>query len=131
MKRGNDMSDIIAKLRYFPLGPVAGPAMPITTHDLDTIATSHGVSISLENVRGKTARGSGDSLHEQTMNTSFEEITQDVITVASAQEAPFRKAVGELVRMYRAPRTVFGTMGSNERGKQIVAEVCDEYDGWA
>jgi hypothetical protein len=131
MKRGNDMSDIIAKLRYFPLGPVAGPAMPITKQDLDTIATRHGVTISLENVRGKTAQGSGDALHEETMNTSFEEITQDVITVASAQEAPFRKAVGELVRMYRAPRTVFGTMGSNERGKQIVAEVCDEYDGWA
>ena len=125
------MSDIIAKLRYFPLGPVAGPAMPIAKQDLDTIAAGHGVSISLENVRGKTAQGSGDSLHEETMNTPFEEITQDVITVTSVQEAPFREAVRELVKKYRAPRTVFGTMGSNERGKQIVAEVCDEYDGWA
>jgi hypothetical protein len=125
------MKNIIAKLRYFPLGPVAGPATPIKAQDLDTIAARHGVSISLENVRGKTAQGSGDSLHEETMNTSFEEITQDVITVASTKEAPFRKAVSELVRKYRAPRTVFGTMGSNERGKQIVAEICDEYDGWA
>jgi hypothetical protein len=124
------MSDIIAKLRYYPLGPVAGPAMPIITQDLDTIAARHGVSISVENIRGKTAQGSGDSLHEKTMNTPFEEITQDVITVTSAQETPFRKAVAELIRKYRAPRTVFGTMGSNEQGKQIVAEVCDEYDGW-
>ena len=125
------MTDIIAKLRYFPLGPVAGPATPIKTQDLDNIAARHDVSISLENVRGETAQGSGDSLHEETMNRSYEEITQDVITVTSEQEAPFREAVGELVRMYRAPRTVFGTMGSNKRGKQIVAEVCDEYDGWA
>lgn len=125
------MSDITAKLRYFPLGPVAGPAVPVTPQDLNTIAARHGVSISLDKVKGKTAQVDGDEIHEQTMNASFEEITQDVITVTSENEGKFRAAIQDLVRTYRAPRTVFGTMGSNERGKQIVAEVCDRYDGWA
>ena len=124
------MTDITAKLRYFPLGPVAGPAEPITLQDLNNIAARHGVSISLDNIRGKTARIDGDGIHEQTMNIPYEEITQDVITVTAAHEGEFRTAVQELVHKYRAPRTVFGTMGSSERGKQIVAEVCDEYDGW-
>ena len=125
------MSDIKAILRYYPLGPVAGPAVPVTPQDLNTIAAKHGVSISLDRVMGKTAKVDGDEIHEQTMNASFEDITQDVITVTAENEKKFRSAIQDLVHTYRAPRTVFGTMGSNERGKQIVAEVCDEYDGWS
>ena len=125
------MTDIIAKLRYFPLGPVGGPAMPIAAEDLDTIAARHYISISLDNIKGKTVQVKGDEIHEETMNTPFEEITQDVITVTSSNEKGFRAAIQELVHKYRAPRTVFGTAGSNEQGKQIVAEVCDEYDGWS
>jgi hypothetical protein len=124
------MTNLTAKLRYYPLGPVAGPAVPVTPQDLNTIAAKHGVSISLDKVKGKTAKVSGDEINEQTMNASFEEITQDVITVTSENENKFRAAIKDIVHAYRAPRTVFGTMGSNERGKQIVAEVCDEYDGW-
>jgi hypothetical protein len=124
------MPQIIATLRYFPLGAVAGAAEPIVKSDLDAIAKKHGVSIELKEITGKNAKITGDVITEETMNNPIEEITQSAITVSSDNETAFQNAVQELIRKYRAPRTVYGTLGSNEMGKVIVSRLCDVYDGW-
>ncbi len=125
------MADIMAKLRYFPLGLVSGPAVPIMERDLDDIAGKCGAIIELEKIEGKTAQVSGDMIREETIDHAIEEISQDVITVTSQDEDSFAETIRELVRKYRAPRTVFATWGSSERGKQIISRVFDENDGWA
>ena len=125
------MTGITAILRYFPLGTVAGPANPIKFEDVEAIAEKHNISISLEEVTGKNALIEEGMLREDTMNSALEEISQSVITVSAQDEASFRAAIKDLVHEYRAPRTVYGTWGSSEKGKQIVAEIFDEYDGWS
>lgn len=124
------MPVIIAKLRYFPLGEVAGPAMPILKADLDAISKKHGVTINLEEVKGKNAQMDGKNIREETMNSTIEEVSQSVITVTSENENSVKNAVTDLIKKYRAPRTVFGTLGSDEKGKSVVAGVCDASDGW-
>ena len=125
------MADIIAKLRYFPLGPVAGTLKPIQAGDFDTMASKHGVVITLDRIEGKNSRMSGDKVREETMESAVEEISQLVITVIAQDEASFRKAVEELVKKYRAPRTVYATLGSNEEGRRLLSGIFDENDGWA
>ena len=53
------MGEIMAKIRWYPLGPTAGPWEPIKKGDLDDIAKEHGVSISLEEVVGKNRKEVG------------------------------------------------------------------------
>jgi hypothetical protein len=124
------MPELIATLRYFPLGAVAGTAEPILKSDLDEITKKHDVSIELQEIKGENASIDGDVITEETMNCPIEEITQFVITVVSNNEDAFQDTIKELIKKYRAPRTVYGTLGSNEPGKAIVSRVCDLYDGW-
>lgn len=124
------MPEIIAKLRWFPLGPVAGPLVPIAKGDLDNIARQCGVSISLEEVVGKNRKVERGVTYEDTLGKSIEEVSQTVVTVSADEEDAFRKAIQALVKKYRAPRTTYATLGSNERGKSIVAELFDKDDGW-
>lgn len=125
------MPEIMAKIRFHPLGPSAGPFVPIREKDLDSIAKKHRVSISLEEIVGKNRQGVGDAIREETMDSTIEEISQTVVTVSSEDERAFRDAVRALVDKYGAPRTTYSTWGSTERGKWIVAELCDEADGWS
>jgi hypothetical protein len=125
------MADIEVKLRYFPLGPVVGTAVPVQAGDLDAIAKKYGVTITLDRIKGKNSQVQGESIHEETMESTVEEISQEVITVTAKDEASFRKAVGELVKKYRAPRTVYATLGSSEEGKRLLTQIADEYDGWS
>ncbi len=124
------MSEMIAVLRYFPLGAVAGPALPLTRMDLDAIAAKYGVSLQLQEIQGKNALIDGISISEETMNCAIEDITQSVITLSAKDETEGEKALREVIRKYRAPRTVFGCWGSNEKGRSIIAQICDEDDGW-
>jgi hypothetical protein len=124
------MPQLIATLRYFPLGVVAGAAEPIVKSDLDAIAKKYGVSIELKEIKGNSASIKGDIIREETMNCPIEEITQSVITVTSENEQTFKDTVQDLIKKYRAPRTVYGTLGSNEQGKAVVSRICDIYDGW-
>lgn len=124
------MDQILAILRYFPLGKVAGTAVPVSRSELDAIANKYGVSIALDEVKGKNLQVDGDCIREETMNSSVEEISQFVITIVSMDEAAIGKAVKDLIKKYRAPRTVYGTWGSNQKGRQIIARICDEDDGW-
>ena len=124
------MPRLIATLRYFPVGAVAGTPQPIIKSDIEKIAEKHGVSIELEEITGENAEIKGDLIIEETMNHPIEEITQSAITISSDNEAAFKNAIEELIKKYRAPRTVYGTLGSNEAGKAILSRVCDSYDGW-
>jgi hypothetical protein len=124
------MAEIIAKLRYFPLGAVAGPATPIKKSDIDSIASKHGVTISLEEVKGKNSQIAGDVIREETMDSTVEDVTQSVVTVTTDNEKDGSEALKDLIKKYRSPRTVFGLLGSNEKGKSLAVRICDEYDGW-
>ena len=116
------MTEITAKLRWFPLGPIEGPKEPIKKDDLDNIAKQYGVSISLEETRG--------AVQGETRGKAIEEITQHVVTVSSDDEEVFRKVVHALVQKYRAPRATYATLGSDERARRMMAELFDEEDGW-
>jgi len=124
------MEELTAVLRYFPLDPVTNPPNPIRQADLDRIARETGTTITPATVVGKSRTVNGDATREDTMNSAIEEVSQDVITIAAQDEKALTLAVRALFKLYRAPRTVFGTWGSSPRGREIVYRLCDEYDGW-
>jgi len=125
------MTEIMAKIRYHPIGPVCSPFLPIKKDDLDNVATEHGVVISLEEIVGKNRQEVGGDMREETMDSTIEEITQTVVTISADDEEAFREAVRALIKKYRGPRTTYSTWGSTDRGKWIVGELCDEDDGWS
>ena len=125
------MAEIMAKIRYHPLGPACGPFVPIKKSDLDNMAKEHGVDISLEEIVGKNRQDVGGAIREETMDSTIEEITQTVVTVSADDEGAFRKGVRALINKYGGPRTTFSTWGSSDRGKFIVGELCDKDDGWS
>ena len=120
----------MAKMRYSPLDPVAGPPIPIRKEDLDNVARTTGAGISLSSVIASNRTETSGIVREETMNSTIDEVSQDVITVSAGDEAAFRSAVRLLIKLYRAPRTVYSTWGSSEKGGEIVSELCDEDDGW-
>ncbi|GAI03020.1 unnamed protein product, partial [marine sediment metagenome] len=61
---------------------------------------------------------------------AIEEITQSIVTVSAEDEEAFQGVVRALVKKYRAPRTTYATVGSDERVRRIIAELFDEEDGW-
>ena len=124
------MPEIMAKLRWFPVGPTAGSLVPIKKEDLHSIAKQYGVSISLEEVVGKNRREFGGIIHEETLGRGIEEISQTVVTVSADVEEAFRGVIRALVKKYRAPRTTYATLGSSERAKRLMVELFDEDDGW-
>jgi len=124
------MEELTAVLRYFPLDPVTNPPNPIRQADLDRIAGETGTSITLADVVGKSRTVDGDVIREDTMNSAIEEVSQDVITVSAQDEKALTLAVRALFKLYRAPRTVFGTWGSSPHGREIISRLCDEHDGW-
>lgn len=124
------MEDLIAVLRYFPLDPVTNPPNPIRQADLDKISRETGANITLAAVVGKSRRVDGDVIREDTMNSAIEEVSQEVITASAQDEMALTLALRALIKLYSAPRTVFGTWGSSPRGREIVYGLCDEYDGW-
>lgn len=125
------MEEIMAKLRWLPLGPACGPNVPITKKDLDKIAKQHGVNISVEEVIAKNLQRHGNVIREETMDSTLGEITQTVVTVSAANEEAFRDTILALFKKYRSPRTTQSYWGSSEKGKDIILDVLDEYDGWS
>jgi len=124
------MEEIMAKLRYFPLEPVSAPPVPIKKNDLYKVAKKTGTDISLQTVIAGNQVINGNIIREETMDSTIDEVSQDIITVSSINEVAFRKAIRALIKLYRAPRTVYGTWGSTEKGAYIISELCDEDDGW-
>jgi hypothetical protein len=116
------MAEIMAKIRWFPLGPIEGPLEPIRKVDLDHIAKQYGVDISLEDTRG--------AVQGETRGKAIEEITQHIVTVSADDEEAFRGVIRALVKKYRAPRTTYATLGTDEKIRRMMAEMFDEEDGW-
>lgn len=116
------MAEITGKLRWFPLGPIEGPLEPIKNEDLDQIAKSHGVKVSLEEMRG--------AVLGETRGKAIDAITQWLVTVSADNEDAFRRMIRALVKKYRAPRTTYATLGSEEKVRRMIEEIFDEEDGW-
>ena len=124
------MEAIKIVLRYFPVGKVAGPPLEIKKNELDKVADKYRVSVLLDEIKGKNVSSDGINIREETMNVPIEEVSQRAVTVSSGNEDAVREAVGHIVGLYSAPRTVFGTWGSNDKGKILVSEILSLDDGW-
>jgi hypothetical protein len=124
------MDKITGKFRYHPLDTVAGTPIPIKKADLDKIAAGTNTGIELEHIVARNRIETGGLIREETMDSAMEEVSQDVITISSEDEKAFRKAARAIIDLYRAPRTVFGTWGSDEKAAGIISQMCDEDDGW-
>lgn len=120
------MREIVAMMRWYP-GDVL---IPMDEGDLQRVAAKCGVKVTMEKIVGSNCYEDGGILREETMDATIEGVTQTVVTVSSEDEAAFRGCVAGIIKMYRAPRTVFALTGSNERGEHIVKEIAEEDDGW-
>lgn len=112
----------LVKLRYYP----GDPLQAITEKALRRISKKWNLQIVLEEVRGEMTHGG-----EETLDKDLEDITQTVITVAGDYAASLRGSMKDLIKMYRAPRTVYALQGSNPPGERIAMEIIEEMDGWS
>jgi hypothetical protein len=120
------MQMLTGKLRWYP-----GDALVELRHeDLEKIANQCGVSIYLNEVKGKEWFTEGKMVLEETGNKPLEEITQTVVTMSAPTEHAFRECLQRIIVKYRSPRAVYSTWGSDERAKEIFAEMADTWDGW-
>jgi len=120
------MQTLRGKLRWYP----GDPSAEIKHEDLEKIARQCGVSITLNEVKGKDLFTVGKMVLEETGNKSLEEVTQTVVTISAPTEHAFRDCLLKIIDKYRAPRTVYSMWGSDERAKEIFQEVADAWDGW-
>jgi len=120
------MSKLTGKLRWYP----GDPLVEIGQGDLGEIAKSCGADITVDEIEGTDFTTEDGMVLEETGNKTIEEITQTVVTVSAPNEDVFRECVSRLIDMYRAPRTVYSFWGSDERAKEIIIELADEWDGW-
>ncbi len=120
------MNELVGRLRWFPIDL----RREILPADLDRVARACGARLSMEKVGGAGFKEVAWFQVEDTLDIPIDEITQTVITVSAAQEEAFRRAVRELIRLYRAPKTPFALWGGTEKGQAICRELADEDSGW-
>ena len=94
----------------------------IKKDDIDRIAKNYKVNVSLEEMRG--------AVQGETRGKAIEEITQWLVTISTDDEEAFRGVIRALVKKYRAPRTTYATLGSDEKARRMAEELFDEEDGW-
>ncbi len=120
------MPTLTGKFRYYP-----GDALvEIRPEDLKKIARQCGVTITLDEVKGKDFSAEADRILERTENEPLEEVTQTVVSISAPTEQGFRKCLLKIISKYRAPRTVYSAWGSDERAKEIFEELANSWDGW-
>ena len=95
---------------------------PIKKEDLDQMAKDHGVNVSLEEMRGARLG--------ETRGKAINDITQWMVTISADNEKDFRGMIRALVKKYRAPRTTYATLGTEEKVRRMIEEMFDEEDGW-
>ena len=117
------MKKYTVHLRYY----IGDPLAEIRQEDLDRVGKTHGVEISFQKIDNRTF--DNGIMKEETLDKAIEEITQDVITVASGDETPFREAILTIYERYRSPRTVYGLWGSSKDGERIAKEIAEETGG--
>jgi hypothetical protein len=120
------MPTLTGKLRWY----LGDALVEINQRNLEEIADQCGVTITLNEVKGKDWVTEGKMVLEKTENETLEEVTQTVVTVSAPTEEAFRKCLVKIIDKYRAPRTVYSTWGSDERAKEIFTELADKWDGW-
>ncbi len=120
------MPTLTGKFRYYP-----GDALvEMRREDLEKIARQCGVTITLDEVKGKDFFTEGEKILERTESEPLEEITQTVVVISAPTEQAFRKCLQKIINKYRAPRTVYSAWGSDERAKEIFEELANAWDGW-
>ena len=117
------MGEYTAHLRYYP----GDPLEEIRQKDLDGIAESCGVKASFERIEKRVLKDG--LMQEETLDETIEEMSQDVITVVSDDEAKFRRAIITVYEKYRSPRTPYGFWGSTGEGERVAKEVAEETGG--
>jgi hypothetical protein len=117
------MEKYTVHLRYY----AGDPLREIRQEDLDQIAKAHGVAVRFQKIDNRAF--SDGMLREETLEKAIEEITQEVITVSSDDEKPFREAIAVLYETYRSPRTPYGFWGSSRDGGRIAKIIADETGG--
>jgi len=120
------MPTLKGKFRWYP----GDPLVEIRRKDLEKIARQCGVTITLDEVKGKDFSTEGERILERTENAPLEDVTQTVVTIAAPTEQAFRKCLLKVIDKYRAPRTVYSAWGSDERAKEIFEELANAWDGW-
>ena len=117
------MGEYTVRLRYYP----GDPLEEICQQDLDRIAEACGVQASLERIEKRTLNNG--RRQEETLDETIEEMTQDVITIESGDEAKFRKAIEAVYEKYRSPRTPFSFWGSSQEGQRVARAVAEATGG--
>jgi hypothetical protein len=118
------MTRYFVYLRYYP----GDPLEDIKMEDLKTLEKEYGVNISWAK---KESREMKDGLlMERTLDKHIEDITQEIISVASDQEENFSNCIVALYKKYRCPRTPYSLLGSNEAGQKIAKKLMEQYGGW-
>jgi hypothetical protein len=121
------MQTLTGKLRWYP-----GDALvEIRQNDLQKMAKLYGVTMTLDEVKGKIFDNEGDMVIEDTTKETLEEITQTVVTVTAPTEQAYREIIKRLIDKYRAPRTVYAAWGSDERAEEIFEEMANIWDNWS
>jgi len=120
------MPTLSGKFRYYP-----GDALvEMKRKDLEKIAHQFGVTITLDEVKGKDFSTEGERILERTEKEPLEDVTQTVVAISAPTEQAFRKCLLKIINKYRAPRTVYSAWGSDERAKEIFEELANAWDGW-
>jgi len=120
------MQGLTGKFRYYP-----GDALvEMKRKDLEKIAHQCGVTIALDEVKGKDFYTEGERVLERTENEPLEEVTQTVVAISAPTEQACRECLLRIINKYRAPRTVYSAWGSDDRAKEIFEELANAWDGW-
>ncbi len=117
------MDKYTVNLRYY----TGDPLTEIRQEDLNEIGKNCGAKISFESIDRRVE--SDGMMREETLGIALEEISQEVITVASNDETSFRKAIVSLYGKYRSPRTPYSFWGSSPDGERIAKALADETGG--
>ena len=118
------MSKYLAKLRYYP----GDPLEEIRERDLKGFEKEYGVNISYEKIENREMKDG--LLMERTIDKRIEDISQEVVTLASDREDDFSNCIIALYKKYRCPRTVYSLMGSNDAGQKIAKKWMNRHGGW-
>ncbi len=117
------MRKYLVHLRYYP-----GDLLEeISQEDLDKIGKAYRVDVAFNRIDNRNL--SDGMMREETLDKAIEDITQDVITLASEDEGRFRKAIAAIYDKYRSPRTPYSFIGSSEDGERIAKAIADETGG--
>lgn len=121
------MAELLGKMRWYP-----GDALvPIKESGLREIAQKHGVSLSLQEVVGKSQKVlPGGVIVEWGWEMPIDEATQSIVTIEAEDEVSFRRCVRELIDTYRGPVPMWGMWGSSKKVENIINELLDQDDGW-